>query len=54
MFSIPASAIRSMISRRLSTLSPTQLRWAIASESYWSRIALVVSRVPSRVAPPAP
>ena len=51
---MPASAIRSMISRRLSTVSPTQLRWAIASEPYSSLIARVVSRVPSRVAPPAP
>ena len=31
MFSIPASAIRSTISLRLSVVSPTQLRWAIAS-----------------------
>ena len=54
MFSIPASAIRSMISRRLSVVSPTQLRCAIASEPYSSRIARVISSVPSRVAPPAP
>ena len=38
---------------RLSAVSPTQLRCAIASTPYSSLIARVVSRVP-RVAPPAP
>src|SRR6476469_279958 len=53
-FSIPASAISSMVSRRLSLVSPTQLRWAIASTPCSSRISRVSSTVPSRVSPPAP
>ena len=54
MFSMPASAKRFRIVSIPSTVSPTTLRWAIASIPYSCWIRVVTSTVPSRVEPAAP
>ena len=54
MFSIPASAIRSSDRREALARLADAAQVGHRLEPYWSRIAFVVSTVPSRVAPPAP